>query len=75
MLDTARGSHCCYVCNNPMIWSANFLGRMVISHGTEVLAEAIVSEKDDSQNQLTLGIHLQCPDCGALNQFRHQHSM
>ncbi|MCL6593764.1 MAG: hypothetical protein K6T31_07285 [Alicyclobacillus sp.] len=75
MLETGRGHHTCYLCQSPVSWVGHVRGGLVVSHGTETHADIVLSKARNPQNQVGLSVQLQCPRCGAVNQFETQHAL
>ncbi|MFD1676903.1 hypothetical protein [Alicyclobacillus fodiniaquatilis] len=66
-----HSSHTCFACGHTMPWTGNIFGSLTIAHGNEIDATiSVTGEKDD---HVELAIQVQCPECGAVNQFKAMH--
>lgn len=54
-----------------MPWTGDIFGNLIISHGNEV--DATVSVTGVKDDHVELAVQVQCPECGAVNQFKVLH--
>ena len=73
--ETIHATHHCFICNRIIPWVGNVFGELTVSHGNEVDATITTSKAANQAGQVELGIQLQCPECGAVNQFKVLHKM
>ncbi|WAH38441.1 hypothetical protein [Alicyclobacillus dauci] len=66
-----HASHTCFACENMMPWTGDVFGGVIISHGNEI--DATVSVTGIKGNFVELSVQAQCPECGAVNQFKVLH--
>ncbi|MDP9727283.1 hypothetical protein ACOJUR_11840 [Alicyclobacillus tolerans] len=67
--------HTCYVCRHPIAWVGNLCGEWTVGHGRDIHATLTVAGDLDEQGYLPIGVQLQCPECGAVNQFKAKHKL
>ncbi|WP_245630082.1 hypothetical protein [Alicyclobacillus acidiphilus] len=66
-----HASHTCFACGHTMGWAGDIYGGIVVAHGNEVGADVSVIGSDPTY--VHMAIQLQCPECGAVNQFKGRH--
>ncbi|MFB5190097.1 hypothetical protein [Alicyclobacillus fastidiosus] len=66
-----HASHTCFACDHNFPWTGDVFGNVIITHGNEV--DATISVSAQQGDYVECAVQLQCPECGAVNQFKVLH--